>query len=223
MGSPQRREAAPAGASRAELRRERSRGTRRAIVVAAAQRFAVLGYHGTALSEVLAGAGVTKGALYFHFPDKQALADAVIAETDAFWTATLGEVVQRGLDPLRTLIVQTEQVVHGVLHDPVARGGTRLLNDTAVATRHGGEHYRFAEAAVATQLHAAAGAGLLRERVDVEVVARSIATLMAGHHLICQRSDTLDGLGSRVAAMWQALLPLIAADDWLADHPTPQP
>lgn len=50
------------------------------------------------------------------------------------------------------------------------------------------------------------------------MLGRQIATLMAGHNLICERSDTLDELPARVAAMWDALLPLIATADWLAQH-----
>lgn len=60
--------------------------------------------------------------------------------------------------------------------------------------------------------------GALRDGVDVAVLGRQIATLMAGHNLICERSDTLDELPARVAAMWDALLPLIATADWLAQH-----
>jgi len=50
-------------------------------VVAAAERFAVVGYHAARLSEIVSLSGVTKGAMYFHFPHKEAVADAVIAAT----------------------------------------------------------------------------------------------------------------------------------------------
>lgn len=201
-------------------RHEQSLATRRAIVVAAAERFAVVGYHGATLSEIVSRGGVTKGAMYFHFPNKEAVADAVIAATDESWTALLADLGARGWDPLHTLVVQTEQVVDLVRHDPVVRGGTRLLGDAAVAVRHGTAHYRFAEQSVATRLKQAAAAGALREGLDVAVLARQVSTLMAGHHLICERSDTLDDLPARVTRMWGALLPLIATEDWLAEHRT---
>jgi hypothetical protein len=57
-------------------------------------------------------------------------------ETDATWTALLAELGIRGWDPLHTLVVQTEQVRgQTVRNDPVTRGGTRLLNEAAVAIR----------------------------------------------------------------------------------------
>ncbi|MEJ2871876.1 ScbR family autoregulator-binding transcription factor [Actinomycetospora sp. OC33-EN08] len=192
--------------------------TRAAIVAAAAERFAEVGYHGATLSEILARSGVTKGAMYFHFPHKEAVAEAVIAATDAAWTQLLVELDAREWDPLRSVVVLTERVVDTVHRDPVARGGVRLLNDAAVTVEHGAEHYRFAEEAVVTRLREAAEAGVLRPAVDPAVLARQVATLMAGHNLICDRSDTLDELPARVAAMWDVLLPLIASDDWLAEY-----
>ena len=86
-----------------------------------------------------------------------------------------------------------------VCHDPVVRGGTRLLGDAAVTVRHGAAHYRMAEESVAADLREAAATGALREGTDVAVMARQIATLMAGHTLICERSDTLDELPAGVA------------------------
>ena len=187
-------------------------------MVAAAERFAVVGYHAAKLSEIVSLSGVTKGAMYFHFANKEAVADAVIAATHESFCVLLAELPALGWDPLDTVVVLTEQVVDRVRHDPVVRGGVRLLNDAAVTVRHGAAHYRFAEQSVADPLREAAGCGALREGVDVAVLARQIATLMAGHNLICERSGTLDELPARVTAMWEALLPLIATEDWLAQH-----
>jgi AcrR family transcriptional regulator len=59
---------------------ERTRSTRRALISAARQRFESDGYAGTNLGQVAELAGVTKGALYHHFPNKRALYDAVVVE-----------------------------------------------------------------------------------------------------------------------------------------------
>jgi hypothetical protein len=153
--------------------------------------------------------------LYFHFPGKPAVADAVIAETIATWERLVAEIEARGLDPLRTLIAETDRVVELMLHDPVVRGGTRLLNDPLVPTSWAGEHYRYAQHAVRVQLVAAAAAGLLRPEVDLSELARWVVTLIVGHNLICERTNALHELPGHVTAMWQAMLPLIATDAWL--------
>lgn len=74
---------------RAERRSNRDRTAEmRARLVAAARRlFVDKGYAETGTPEVVAAAGVTRGALYHHFPDKRALFRAVVeAEAEAVAT-----------------------------------------------------------------------------------------------------------------------------------------
>ena len=58
----------------------RARETRAAIVQGASSVFLARGYAETSLDQVTDAAGVTKGALYFHFRSKADLAGAVVAE-----------------------------------------------------------------------------------------------------------------------------------------------
>lgn len=74
---------APAAASPAgRPAQQRAIRTRQQILLAAAQLFADNGIHGTALAEAAASAEVTKGALTFHFPTKDALVQALITEQE---------------------------------------------------------------------------------------------------------------------------------------------
>ena len=57
---------------------ERAVRTRRAVLEAAAAVFAERGYAAATIGEILSRAGVTKGALYFHFDSKAALARGVL-------------------------------------------------------------------------------------------------------------------------------------------------
>lgn len=59
---------------------EQSDRTRKALLRAAGTLFAKKGYASTSLDEVARRAGLTKGALYHHFRDKQGLFDAVVAK-----------------------------------------------------------------------------------------------------------------------------------------------
>ncbi|MFG2425115.1 TetR family transcriptional regulator [Streptomyces sp. NPDC048448] len=84
------------------VRQERAIRTRRAILNAAASVFDERGYEAATIGEVLTRAGVTKGALYFHFPSKQALAEGVLAEQFSGFTlapraSKLQELVDMGL------------------------------------------------------------------------------------------------------------------------------
>lgn len=191
--------------------------TRQTLLVAAATRFAEVGYHGTSLSEVIAASEVTKGALYFHFSSKQALADAVIAEMVGRWKVMVAEVRARGLDPLWTLLAQSDEVVARIIHDPIARGGIQLLAEPGVVCADAAEqHYGYGEAATTQQLTAAAAAGLLRPGLDPARIARVIVTMVAGSNVICRDlSGGRDQLWEAVTDLWRGLLPAIATDPWL--------
>jgi AcrR family transcriptional regulator len=119
------------GAERAgkQGRPRQARGTltRRAILLAAAEQFARFGFDGTSLDAVLTVAGVTKGALYFHFAAKRALAEAVITQMVTGWESVTVHVAALGVDPLRSVLATTDQIVAVMDEDPIARGGARLL------------------------------------------------------------------------------------------------
>jgi AcrR family transcriptional regulator len=223
MSSRPDADATPSADGSAQQRRGRStRGQQRRAVVtrhglleAAGEHFAATGYHGTSLREILEGCGVTKGALYFHFPSKQALVEAIIAETVQRWTEMAAEVRGRGMDPLQALIASFDGVFTLMLTDPIVHGAIRLLNGSGVASDQARIHYENAEAFVASYLSDAAAAGLLRDDLDINAMARSIVATITGHRLICDRSDALDELRGRVDVMWRALLPLIASQHWL--------
>ncbi len=63
--------------------------TREAIVGAARELFANRGYAATPTEDVVAAAGVTRGALYHHFADKAALFREVFAQLSAELNATV--------------------------------------------------------------------------------------------------------------------------------------
>jgi AcrR family transcriptional regulator len=193
----------------------RAWATRRALLVAAASRFAEVGYHGTSLSEVIAAGKVTKGALYFHFISKQALADAVVAEMVAGWKVMVAEVRARGLDPLWTLLAQSDEAVARVINDPITRGGLQLLAEPGVLCADATAHYVYGEVVTTEQLTAAAVAGLLRPGLDPTRIAHVVVAMITGVKPICDHVRGSELLWEAVTDLWQGLLPAIATDCWL--------
>src|ERR1700729_2748438 len=68
---------------------ERASRTRRAILQAAAEMFESQGYLGTSLQDIVKRKKISKGALYFHFASKEALAQAIVQEQYDMWTTAV--------------------------------------------------------------------------------------------------------------------------------------
>lgn len=85
---------------------ERRDATRRALIAAARGFFAELGYGGTNTPAIAAKAGVTRGALYHHFADKQALFEAVVEEEHALLALAINTAAEAEDEPgpVRALI-----------------------------------------------------------------------------------------------------------------------
>ncbi len=84
---------------RPSRRQEFSASTKRALVEAAAGLFTERGYAGTSLDEIVAGARVTKGALYHHFSGKQTLFEAVFNDVEAAAATQIRAAVRSSDDP----------------------------------------------------------------------------------------------------------------------------
>ena len=63
-------------------RQQYSASTKRALVDVATELFTEQGYAGTSLDAIVAGARVTKGALYHHFKGKQDLFEAAFMDVE---------------------------------------------------------------------------------------------------------------------------------------------
>src|SRR5579871_2668426 len=81
-----------------------SAATRAALLRAARKLFTERGYTEAATEEVVRRSRVTRGALYHHFRDKQALFRAVLEEEQLKLAASIKAIAARQTDPWRALI-----------------------------------------------------------------------------------------------------------------------
>jgi AcrR family transcriptional regulator len=86
--------------------------TRNALLAAAAREIHVHGFQAASLSRILAETGLTKGALYHHFPSKIALGYAVVDEclAPALKRRWVDPLIAGGGDPLQSLIDAVRRV-----------------------------------------------------------------------------------------------------------------
>ncbi len=82
-----------------ERRQRVSEATRSALVDVAERLFSELGYSATSLDAIVAGADVTKGALYHHFSGKQAIFEAAFERVESRATAGIATAMDGHQDP----------------------------------------------------------------------------------------------------------------------------
>ncbi len=105
----------------------RADSTRQQILHAAAHQFAQLPYHQVGLDDVLAEAELTKGAMYFHFRSKHALALAIIEDQATEARAVVAALEARKFSGLETLIDFSYQIVVRDISEDMTRAGFNLL------------------------------------------------------------------------------------------------
>ncbi|WP_137926894.1 TetR/AcrR family transcriptional regulator [Cupriavidus sp. 2SB] len=109
--------------AKARSNQERTQATRTALLAAARQLFVQKGYAGTSTPEIVAAAGITRGALYHHFADKQALFRALLDDEARAVAAEIEHVAPIDL-PVRDALVAGSLAYLAAMTVP---GRTQLL------------------------------------------------------------------------------------------------
>lgn len=100
---------------------ERRQATRDAIVAAAATLFGDKGFANTTIDEIASLAGVAKGAVYHHFPNKGAVFEAVLHRTSASLASDIRAKVIHAPDVLVMLTRATDAYFEACAKGPIGR------------------------------------------------------------------------------------------------------
>ncbi|MBZ9863542.1 TetR/AcrR family transcriptional regulator [Mesorhizobium sp. CA12] len=103
--------------------RDRTEATRADLIRAARKLFTEKSYAETGTPEIVAEAGVTRGALYHHFADKQALFAAVVEQEAAAVAAEIDHASPPSLSARDALVAGSDAYLEAMQ----APGRTRLL------------------------------------------------------------------------------------------------
>ncbi|GAA1024322.1 MULTISPECIES: ScbR family autoregulator-binding transcription factor [Amycolatopsis] len=183
-------------------RQERAEQTRNAILDAAASRFDAVGFLGASLSDILAEAGVTKGALYFHFKSKEELADALINEQFTVWDP-LADIESPGL---QTVIDLTQNMGHSLRKDVRVRASIRLVIEQGSFVTPAAGAYKQWTDTIHGCLLAAKAAGDVRKDVNAHDLAQYVVASFTGTQLSSQVLTGRTDLHERATFMWQTIL-----------------
>jgi TetR/AcrR family transcriptional regulator, transcriptional repressor for nem operon len=195
-----------------EPSQRRADTTRHRLIAAASRQFAHRPYSMVSLDDILAEAELTKGAMYFHFSSKQALAVAITDDLNEMSRAAVAELLTRKMSGLEALIDLVYLLAVQDSQNEVARAGVRLLetldNTTVLAATLWQSWIEF----VTTLIHKAVAEGDVVDHHDPEDIAKMLVALWVGIRRISdpdQPEHHLDNLQNA----WILVLPIFTNPD----------
>jgi TetR/AcrR family transcriptional regulator, transcriptional repressor for nem operon len=185
--------------------------TRERLIAAASRQFAQRPYSMVSLDDILTEAELTKGAMYFHFASKQALAAAIIDDLAEMNRAAVTELVARKMSGLETVIDLVYLLAVQDSQNEVARAGIRLVDtlDNAALTT---TPWRSWIDTVTTLIQKAATEDDIVNHHDPEDIAKMLVALWVG----IRRISDLDQPGRHLDDLqkaWVLALPSFTNPD----------
>ncbi|MFE9490604.1 MULTISPECIES: ScbR family autoregulator-binding transcription factor [unclassified Streptomyces] len=190
------------------VKQERAARTRETLIRSAAEIFDRDGFSTASLTAISSRAGVSNGALHFHFSTKAVLVD-VVEET----ALTRLLAVTNGAPPLGTsrvqLLVDVSHALADALHDDVVlRVGFALGGETSRPPRTDlRQRWR---CWVEETLRQAEAEGELRRGTAVQDAATAVVAATVGFEVLGVRDPTWLA-ASTVTRFWRLLLPTLVA------------
>lgn len=205
-----------------DLRIERGRTTRDRLIAAATELFGEHGYEGTSIGAVLEAAGVARGALYHHFPSKEALFDAVLDRVVAEIAATVADAARAAEDPVESLRAGCDAWLRLALDPAVQR--IALLDPPAVVgwTRWRELDEQYTLGGLRVSLTRVAEEGWLPHE-DVDLLAHMVLASVNEAALLIARADDPEAALASGRAAVDTLLTRLVSQPAAASRSRPRP
>jgi AcrR family transcriptional regulator len=191
----------------------RAEVTRRNLVASARQLFGEKGYAATSVDEVVRHAGVTKGAMYHHFRDKDDLFRAVVEEVKAEVTTAAADsyfAAADGADPGDTMLLTCLSVIDAHLDPAVQRITVHDARAVLSASARRELDARYEVALLRGALRAAMRAGTIERQPIVPLAHLLAGTLTEACALIADADDAATSrseVGEVIARLLEGLRP----------------
>ncbi|MFF1699299.1 ScbR family autoregulator-binding transcription factor [Streptomyces sp. NPDC058257] len=195
------------------MKQQRAVRTRGALIRSAAETFERCGYVQAKLAEISSSAGVSAGALHFHFANKAAVAAAVETAAAVALRGAVRAVQTPGMNALQRLTAASYAIAEELRRDVVARAGLHLSCRTP--RRTGPDLRQEWHACVRRLLAAAEAEGLLADHVRPEDVSVSITAATTGLEVL-GGADPCWFTPGALARFWHFVLPCLAKPEVLA-------
>ncbi|MFI8194221.1 ScbR family autoregulator-binding transcription factor [Streptomyces sp. NPDC085946] len=188
-------------------KQERGIRTRQALICSAAEVFEQHGYVQTRLAEVSAHAGLSTGALHFHFRSKAALADAVESAASESLHRAAREAGQYPANALQSLTDISHVLACLLGRDVVVRAGVQLAQDRN--REPSVDFHREWQDCVRQLLARAADEGSLADDVSQEDLATAVVAATMGFLSMSRKNEEWLARHS-LTRFWRLILPRVA-------------
>ncbi|WP_280443927.1 ScbR family autoregulator-binding transcription factor [Nocardia brasiliensis] len=195
-----------------EHQQDRASETRQQIIQGAAVAFDAEGFAGASLGQIVKQAKTTRGALHFHFPTKEALADAVIEEHNRRMTVIVEKVSATDSSALEQMVMISEATSRQIDQDSIVRAGTRLVMELTYSGSPPLAYELWIEAC-AELIRRGIADGDIVETVTPVALATFVISSLAGIQMVSSVRSGRADLAQRVDDMWGFLLPGIVPPD----------
>jgi AcrR family transcriptional regulator len=165
--------------------------------------------------DIIERAEMTKGALYYHFDSKEALATAIIEEGSTNLMTAFQGIAQSPAPALESMIHGVFVVADLLGTDKVARSGTHLLRAFGEFNEAAARTYAGWVVAMTACTGQAIAEGDLLPDLDAQAVAETIVAAMLGAELLSNATAAGADVLQRVARTWTVLLPGIVSPESL--------
>jgi AcrR family transcriptional regulator len=164
------------------MTQQRAIKTRAAVLDGAATEFAQHGYVGASVNRIIESTTVTKGAMYFHFQSKEAMAEAILESAASVYTEIANRwTAVEGAHPFDAIAGMVDDAAQAFSEDVALRAEARLTVET--------EFFQYRplsiwDAAVGDLAGKAGESGCLREDFTAAKFVRVLLASLAGHRLL---------------------------------------
>lgn len=196
-------------------RQARSEATRKKILDAAVELFGESGYSVVGLGDIIERAELTKGALYYHFDSKEALASAIIADAANTVASAFRIGGQATAPALESIIHSSYLVAEAVTDDPVVRIGAQLARALGEFNEVAHEAYGSVLTMMTALLAQAATEGDLREGLNPVAAAETVLSMYLGTELLSTGLFRDQDTVGRLTRTWGVLLPALTGEGTL--------
>jgi AcrR family transcriptional regulator len=184
----------------------RSEVTQQNILLSAAKVIDERNYERAALVEIAEQAGVTTGAFYFHFKNKEELAHAVIEAQNEYSQQRAERILAMDVPAMEKILAVSADFTRSIIENQLVRAGIRLTTEVNMFSEPPQLPWNQWTALSVELWTQAVREGDIKEDIDVSAHAEFVTAAYAGVQLLSGLMTARKDLPQRIFNMWAILI-----------------